>query len=315
MHVQSALPAVPRSPSRRTGVVPCTDACASRTVLAVETVGYLVPRTPFTGRVHSVFAQACNVACNGTLLTLCTWRVGIGPLTVRLAGGGPQDLREWLEVGERIDADPGCLRARRAELRWAQAAVWRPAGSARALLDDAQIHARLRLAGTRLARFRRAHPSIIDGDGAAVTAALRESCRTLDGAQAALQVGRLIGWGEGLTPSGDDFLVGMLAGLDALVQVDPRRGPFRDALAATIIGCVGRTTAISAHCLRLAAGGHLGEPLVRLREALIAEPQGDGVDDALRTALAVGATSGADTVSGLLAGLAAWTATAPAHAA
>ena len=67
-----------------------------------------------------------------------------------------------------------------------------------------------------------------------------------------------------------------------------------------------RTTPIAAHYLRLAAGGHYTEPLVRLRRALLCEDDVDVVDAALRTALAVGATSGADTVSGLSAGLRAW---------
>jgi hypothetical protein len=312
MHVQPALPIVPRSLSSRTRVEPYNDACMPRTILAVETIGYLVARTDFAGRIHSVFAQACNVACQGRLLTLCTRRAGNGPLTLRLAGGGPQDLRELLAIGERVDASQGCLRTRRAELRWALAAIWRPA-KLRALPDQARIDTRVELATMRLAQLRHAHPSIIDGDGVAVVAALRDSCRNLDGAQAALQVERLIGWGEGLTPAGDDFLVGLLAGLDTLVQGDPRRRRFRDALAATLIGCVERTTPVSAQYLRLAAGSHYGEPLISLRDALITEPHRDVVDAALRTALAVGATSGADTVSGLLAGLAAWAVPASAH--
>ena len=67
-----------------------------------------------------------------------------------------------------------------------------------------------------------------------------------------------------------------------------------------------RTTPIAAHYLRLAAGGHYTEPLLRLRRALLCEDNADVVDAALRSALAVGATSGADTVSGLSAGLRAW---------
>ena len=67
-----------------------------------------------------------------------------------------------------------------------------------------------------------------------------------------------------------------------------------------------RTTPIAAHFLRLAAAGHYAEPLIRLRTALLCEDDGDVVDAALQSALAVGATSGADTVSGLLAGLLAW---------
>jgi hypothetical protein len=111
-----------------------------------------------------------------------------------------------------------------------------------------------------------------------------------------------------LTPAGDDFLVGLLAGLDALVLGEPARLHFRDALAATVVSLAGRTTSISAHCLRLAAGGHVGEPLLGLRDALTTEPRAHVADEALHAALAIGATSGADAVTGLLAGLAGWVA-------
>jgi hypothetical protein len=43
-----------------------------------------------------------------------------------------------------------------------------------------------------------------------------------------------------------------------------------------------------------------------LRHALLCEGDREAIDAALRSALAVGATSGADTVCGLLAGLWAW---------
>ena len=53
--------------------------------------------------------------------------------------------------------------------------------------------------------------------------ALRDACRALDRERAARRIERLVGWGEGLTPAGDDFLIGLLAGLDALVHGEPRR--------------------------------------------------------------------------------------------
>ena len=67
-----------------------------------------------------------------------------------------------------------------------------------------------------------------------------------------------------------------------------------------------RTTPIAAHYLRLAAGGHFTEPLVDARDGLLCELRPAWVDAALARALAVGATSGADTVRGLLAGLRVW---------
>ncbi len=281
-------------------------------VCRVDAVGYRVPAAHFTGRVHSVHARACNVAAHGTLLTLCAPGAAHGPLTLRLARGGPDDLRAVLEAGEPVQGGPHALRTLRLDLRWAQAAIWRP-DERGALLSGGRIHARLSAVAVCLARSRGLQQSVLDGVAAPVTKALQRACRLLQPADAARHVQRLIGWGEGLTPSGDDFLVGLLAGLQILVQADPRRRCFVDALANAIVRGATRTTPIAAHFLRLAAAGDFAEPLVVLRHALVAGLDDDDIDPALRVALAVGATSGADTVSGLLAALSAWA--LPAHAA
>ena len=304
MHFQSAPPAVsaslPRSP-----IAPPGRAITRRGAFAVDSIGYLVPRGDFSGHVHSVFAQACNIARRDTLLTLCAPGVGEGPTLLRLARGAPPDLRAVFDVGEPVDCRQGCLRTNRTELRLLHAAVWRPAPQ-RDWLPLPRIDAHLGHAQRRLAQRRRTHTSVIDGEAAGVVSALRDACRALDGEQALRHVARLIGWGEGLTPAGDDFLIGLIAGLDALVRGDERRRELRSAIATALRHGARRTTPIAAHYLQLAAGGHPTEPLVRLRNALLCEDSVEGVDAALRNALAVGATSGADTVSGLLAGLQAW---------
>ncbi|HVQ03757.1 MAG TPA: hypothetical protein VMT14_09585, partial [Burkholderiaceae bacterium] len=69
-------------------------------MLAVESIGYLVPQADFIGRIHSAFARACNIACHDTLLTLCATGAGRGPTTLTLAHRAP-DLRELFQVGER----------------------------------------------------------------------------------------------------------------------------------------------------------------------------------------------------------------------
>jgi hypothetical protein len=107
----------------------------------------------------------------------------------------------------------------------------------------------------------------------------------------------LIGLGIGLTPSGDDYLVGLLAGLEATDH------PARPALAAAIaLHGPSRTTAIGAAALGHAARGAYAE---RLHDVLVALA-GGRADDLSRTierAMAYGATSGSDTLVGLFAGL------------
>jgi Protein of unknown function (DUF2877) len=305
LHIQS-VPSVARRPSPPAcHALPRRHAEVARATLGVATIGYLVPRTDFTGRVHSVFAQACNIAVGELLVTVCLARTGNGPTTLCLFDRDTRDLRDLFDADGRVCARDGVVHVGRASLRMTGAEVWRPA-EAGPLLAPERIGGHLRAARRQLAQHRRARSSVIDSQAAPVVVALRTACHTLDSAEAARQADRLIGWGEGLTPAGDDFLVGLLAGLDALVQGNGRRQRFRAALASAVVSCMQRTTPIAAHYLRLAAGGHYNEPLVDLCNSLLAEPDWQAVDMRLQRALDVGATSGADTVSGLLAGLSAW---------
>jgi len=305
MPVPSASPAEPRSASRRCRVPPHEGVPSPRRQLAAEAIGYLVPQTDFAGRVHSVFRQACNVASGDKLLTLAPAGADNGPATLVLDGGAGDDLRRLFAVGEPVDCRQGRARTRHVDLHLADARVWRPAAP-RPSLPAPRIDAHLRFAFERLAQRRRAHSSVIDGGGAPIVATLTEACRDLDRARAARQVDRLIGWGEGLTPAGDDFLVGLCAALAGLAREDDRRRRFCDQLASALTSRLQRTTPIAAHYLRLAAQGHYPEPLLRLRDALLSEERRDRVGMALERAFDCGATSGADTVSGLLSGLVAW---------
>src|SRR5262249_51965581 len=131
---------------------------------------------------------------------------------------------------------------------------WRPPAR-RAFADGKRIAGHLQIAAARLARHRLVHSSVIDRQGAAIEAALRQACHEFDRHATVEQVRRLIGWGEGLTPAGDDFLVGWLAGLDAMARGDAARRRYLEAIAAVIAAFGVRTTPIAAHFLREAAKG------------------------------------------------------------
>ena len=111
----------------------------------------------------------------------------------------------------------------------------------------------------------------------------------------------LVGFGPGLTPSGDDAIVGTLAILHALGL-----SHLVGRLASVLAGLVGRTTIVATHQLRRAVVGDFAEPIVAVVEAL-AWWSGSGacgpVGAALRTLLGVGATSGADTLLGMIVAL------------
>ena len=281
-----------------------------RAVLAVESIGYLLPAGDFVGDVHSVFARACNVAYGNLLLTLVAPGFGDGPTTLRLGHDVPTDLRHLFRPGDRVRSQVGSSLSRGITLDLANATVWRPA-PLRPFVPVAQITVNMGLAGAVLACRRRTHSSVIDRDGGDALAGLAQACRERDVGRALPHVDRLVGWGEGLTPAGDDVLVGWCAALCALVGDCSDRTHFLRGFSAAIVARTRRTTPIAAHYLRLAAQGHFNADVTRLRDALLCKHDLIFVESALDAALAVGATSGADMVTGMIAGIAAWPAGNP----
>lgn len=108
----------------------------------------------------------------------------------------------------------------------------------------------------------------------------------------------LVGVGEGLTPSGDDVIVGALAALDLLGAAAAQ-----ERLGAALAGCAVRTTRLAAQGIEAALAGHYPEPVLGVLAALAAaDPARLGA--AAAALLAVGHRSGADTLRGIVAVLA-----------
>lgn len=128
---------------------------------------------------------------------------------------------------------------------------------------------------------------------AATIAALR---RRDDGA-AVVEGRSLVGLGVGLTPSGDDILVGLAAVLVA--TRDPRA---QTLAAAWSRDASTRTTAVGAAYLAHAARAEFSAALRRVVAAIVGGDD-DEVRASVATLVAWGATSGADTLRGVLAGL------------
>jgi len=136
-------------------------------------------------------------------------------------------------------------------------------------------------------------PAADEGLGAALAAS--------DASAAAAAAGRLVGKGPGLTPLGDDVLIGALAGAGLLGEATGDRRlahlvaatarPF-DALARE------RTTALSATLLRHAGRGEVDDASAGLLRALCGRGDPEAALDAL---LALGHSSGTGLATGLLA--------------
>ncbi|HUZ30827.1 MAG TPA: DUF2877 domain-containing protein, partial [Xanthobacteraceae bacterium] len=101
----------------------------------------------------------------------------------------------------------------------------------------------------------------------------------------------LIGLGPGLTPSGDDFIGGLMVALHYLGFAE---------IAATIAGAVlpiasRDTNTISAQLLRCAATGQAASTLFDILKAILT---GDSIEAGLDAIDAIGHTSGWDSLAG-----------------
>lgn len=126
------------------------------------------------------------------------------------------------------------------------------------------------------------------------------ACRRGEPAPQRAAAHALLGYGAGLTPSGDDVLAGTLAASELVP------GRLSVSLARTAVEVVraapARTTTLSAALLRHAVRGELASPAAGLLTALGAGPTVSVA--ALRRLVSLGHSSGRDLALGLLLGVA-----------
>jgi len=135
------------------------------------------------------------------------------------------------------------------------------------------------------------------------------ACQNLDAILA--RASDLVGLGNGLTPSGDDFLGGLFFGLLALnrlfpaqIELDPE--PVQKMLARI----TDRTNLISGAILKDLAAGQGPEPMHDLVHLLVTPASPASILTAARALASIGHSTGWDLLTGLLAGLLwAWSAT------
>ena len=279
------------------------------------------------GRVHSVFRRACNIETDaGELITLLAGELGNLPHGIRLAGS-VASFATWLSEGQAAILEEGMLRVPDAglTLNLSGAAIWCGTVSAPSVEtlhadlagpDAGNIAAALReLRATLLAhapergiapqlRDARNARSLLDRAFAArltnTLPGMAYATRKRDADAIAALAARLVGLGEGLTPSGDDFLVGYLAALWSRADREQGIDTLLRKLKAPLDEIFSQTHAISRQMLSDALQGRFAESLVDVVRAL----SGSGhVVDTTMQALRSGHSSGADTLCGLLFGI------------
>jgi hypothetical protein len=259
------------------------------------------------GRVHSRFAGACNLAWGDDLISLVLPAHGMVP------GGMTVALLRGLCQGAPVTWDAGrqALQCGDVAIGLSAAEVWSNLSPLDELAPAPLLTERLRQVaelvrqqgrGT-LARALSGAPTTWGGYALQQVRGLCQAVRTGDTIRACDTLGRILGLGEGLTPTGDDCLIGLLAVLHfGSVGMNGAQAPCARRLAAEAARRAPRaTTPISAGCLRLAAHGGFSERAEAAVLGLLAAESGDWLA-AASALIASGHSSGTDTLVGILCG-------------
>ena len=280
------------------------------------TANLLLPQQAVIGRVHSCYARIINVHTPGErLLTLQGEGMLQAPLGLALATDVAA-LGTRLPVGALVVQDIPTARSYPAalRLRCADALVWdghvlaQPgltplelAGRAHGLAAWLCLHTPKRGLVPLLIALEHGPRDLAATSAAAYTvlAPLYAERQAFVLPTLLTLVQALIGLGEGLTPSGDDFLVGLLAVLHMIgfLPCSADSSVHEQFCQYVRLG----TTQLSGEFLRCAFAGHFAEPLVMLVRALCA-PDAEAWPAHAATLAAVGHSSGVDAMVGIALG-------------
>lgn len=286
--------------------------------LVALSAGIEAPTERFSGIVHSLFARACNVWLEtGTLLTLVSSEKTNVPNGLRIETPARFAFPDFIRVGEPAACRGGTLRFTQSVLSidLRTAACWHiDLSGLRIDLHRQDQTAAWIVAWQTLRQYQRGNTisaiiaAMARAEGAFGTIpALLEATETLQVKEACAAIEPLIGLGPGLTPAGDDFLVGFLAGLWSTAGTDTARLQFLASVGVWLSEAASQTNVISRASIQSAVRGHASEAIAGLAQQLDRADHIDSVRAETQAALQVGHSSGTDGVAGLLFGCAAWT--------
>ncbi|HTY09076.1 MAG TPA: DUF2877 domain-containing protein [Candidatus Edwardsbacteria bacterium] len=268
----------------------------------VRSMGDLV--RPGSYRLHSRFSHAINFIDGNALIAVVDGSVGAGPVNIVAA-----DLAEWefvdLEIGN------GGIRAAGQELPLRDAPIYDSSLRVPDAVDPFLLKANLATLRNHLTRTATADslafllgenpvaPLTRDFDNA-LRLRYVEAAELVKQGRTGEAVARVKGLGRGLTPSGDDFVAGLLFALHLRGRMfgEPVRQQVEGILVAAQSG-----NPFSRALLDCAAQGRAFERLKHLVASLFAADTGL-IEACAKRLAAVGATSGADIATGLVFGLA-----------
>lgn len=244
----------------------------------------LLQRGPLKARVLSIHERACNLATDeGEIVALVTPSLGAGPFHIMM--GEELSFRSLVRPRASAWLTPEVVEIGSSRVSLSSAQVWDPTphwpepdGNTDLLL---RVLRPLLLASSvnSLSHLIRSH---IESGLEDLVVGVREHASE----QMARGVSRLIGLGPGLTPAGDDVILGVLAALHAR---DDRTA--QDLLFPTVAQALSHTTELSALWLKHALMGHFPQHWHELAQAWKMQDE-NALFRTARHILHIGATSG-----------------------
>lgn len=250
-----------------------------------------------TGTIHSVYGRTINLAVGGRLLSLQSAGSVLSPISLITDLSSDDMSRLWVQKGAAVRLGRACIELQNVKLSLADAqrrdlSCLGPLSN----LDIELLHYNIKLSIS--------HADTIGFDnifiGNIQSAVLEyahnyiRKCKieflAKNYSTAATALCRLVGLGQGLTPSGDDFLCGVLAGLTLTARAS---SPFAKQLRQTLQSRLADTNDISRAFLQCAIDNQYSQPVFELAEY---QSHREILDSFKR----IGHSSGIDTLCGIL---------------
>ena len=264
----------------------------------------------FDGQVHSVFKRVINIELSGGgLFTLASCDLDDAPDTIIVDSADFSEMH--VAAGQRVNTVGALMRVGPfLNVRFEGVKAWRgelpryPADASllRRNLNALTDHLQRAADAVGMLRLAAGGNSFEHDVSAALAARSARLCdallrRNIDDAH--IHAKSMIGLGPGLTPSGDDYLVGLFAVLNILRS--PSQMLSCDCLEM-IAGAEFATNAISYAALSKSATGRIRATISELIERLLHGTETDFLAPLARV-LDIGSTSGSDIVAGIVSGL------------
>jgi hypothetical protein len=294
----------------------------SMSIPAKRWIGRCLP-----SKVLHVFPQACNLINEeGEILSLVGEGVGKGPFAVVIAtvdgpNWGDRGFQDRIDSTSEVSFEEKLVIISGHSIQIGSVEVWDPKIKFESLPKIGEILSGYlpqmmamlnapafsktcagilrHIVPERVDRLTFNQENIEDRFLAAMIQPARSLCRGLVGGDLILSqesARKLAGLGKGLTPAGDDFIMGVLLGYQ-FVRTQNGASQF---LAGVVKGLEGRTNALSMAFIRSACRGEASVAWHKLYEGLVIGSVGQ-MREACRRVLQTGHSSGADALTGFVA--------------